>query len=133
MRTIPHSRPSLGAEERKKVVATLRSGQIAQGRIVERTEKAFADFVGVKGAVLFNSGTAACHLALLALGIKKKDEVILPSYTCSALLNAIYYTGAKPILCDVHRSNFNLDPAEARKRIGKKTSAIIIPYIFGAP
>jgi len=133
MKVIPHSRPSLGKEEEGEVLAVLKSGQIGQGRIVKKAEKSFANFIGVKGALLVNSGTAACHLALLSLGIKEKDEVILPSYVCPALLNAIGYTGAKPILCEVKRTDFNLDPAAVKKKINRRTKAIIVPHLFGAP
>ena len=98
---ISHSKPTLGKEEEIAVLEVIRSGQISQGKKVAQFEKLMADYIGKKYAVAVNSGLAALHLSLIALNIKKGDEVILPSYTCDALLNAVLYLAAKPKIVDV--------------------------------
>jgi len=106
MRMIPHSRPTLDHEECAAVTAVLRSGQIAQGEEVSRFEGALAALVGVRGAAAVSSGTAALHLALLALDIGEGDEVVIPSFVCTALLNAIRYVRAAPVFADINRETF---------------------------
>jgi perosamine synthetase len=79
------------------------------------------------------SGTAALHLALLALGVGPGDEVIMPSYVCTALLNAVHYTGADPVIADIDSLTLNMDPEDTRRRITPRTRAIIVPHMFGMP
>jgi len=100
--------------------------------MVKRFEDELAQFVGVKGAVATSSGTSALHLALLALDIKEGDEVLIPSYVCSALLNAILYVGAQPVLVDCDE-NYNISPEDFRRRLTDRTKACIIPHLFGHP
>ena len=128
---IPHSRPTIGPEEAKAVSEVIASGYIAEGEIVEKFETAFAKFLGVEYATSTNSGTSALHLTMLAMGVGLGDEVIIPSYVCSALLNAVNYTGATPILADIDPETYNLDVMDVRKRINKYTKAIIVPHLFG--
>ena len=132
-RVIPHSKPSLGPEEIAAVSHVMQSGQIAQGPEVESFEEEMAQWIGVKDAVAVSSGTAALHLGLLALGIGKGDEVLLPSYVCAALLNAINYTGATPRLVDIDPDSFNIDVARVKKAVSKRSKAIIVPHLFGLP
>ena len=80
---IQHSKPTLGPEEIKAAASVIESGHIAQGQKVQEFEEALADFVGVKGAVVANSGTSALHLGLIAFNLGPGDDVILPSYVCS--------------------------------------------------
>ncbi|HCJ66797.1 MAG TPA: hypothetical protein DHV62_05580, partial [Elusimicrobia bacterium] len=80
-----------------------------------------------------SSGTTALHLALLSMGVKKNDEVLLPSYVCTAPLNAINYVGAKPVLCDINDYNYNLSFEETKRKVTKRTKAIIVPHLFGFP
>lgn len=128
---IPHSRPTLSEDEAKAVVHVIGSGHIAQGDIVKQFENAVAEFIGVKYAAAVSSGTAALHLSLLALGIGPGHEVIIPSFVCTALLNAVNYTGAMPILADIDHLTYNLDPDDVAHKIGSKTRAIIVPHLFG--
>lgn len=100
--------------------------------MVEKFEDGLAHFIGVRGAVATSSGTSALHLALLALGLKEGDEVLIPSYVCSALLNAILYVGAQPVLVDCG-DDFNLSPDDFRRRLTNRTKACIIPHLFGHP
>ncbi len=128
---IPHSRPTLGDDEAQAVAAVIRSGRIAEGEVVARFEKAFARKMGVEHAVAVSSGTAALHLALLAMGVGPGDEVVIPSYVCTALLHAVEYVGAKPVLAEIDPLTYNLDPADVQMRITNRTKAIIAPHLFG--
>jgi dTDP-4-amino-4,6-dideoxygalactose transaminase len=128
---IPHSRPTLGNEEIQRVSAVLESGQLAQGQMAAKFEAAFARKLKVGYAVSVSSGTAALHLTLLALKIGPKDEVIIPSYVCSALLNAVNYVGARPVLAEIDPATYNLDPVDVKNRLTRRTRAIIVPHLFG--
>lgn len=130
---IPHSRPLIDEEDIKAVAEVLASGHIAQGQKVREFENAVANLVGVKHAVACSSGTAAIHLALNSLSVKKGDEVIIPSYVCSSLYFATVYTGAKPVIADIDISDLNLSIKSVRERISAKTKAIIVPHMFGTP
>ena len=94
-------------------------------------ERAFAQKINAKYAVSTNSGTAALHLVLLAMGIGEQDEVVIPSYVCTALLNAVKYVGAAPVLAEIDPENFNLDPGDVKRRLTKRTKAVIVPHLFG--
>lgn len=130
---IPHSRPTIGHEEIKNVEKVLLSRHIACGNMVERFENNMARYIGVKGGVAVSSGTAALHLALLSLGISDGDEVIIPSYVCLALLNAITYCGARPVIVDIVPETLNISFPDTSRALSKRTKAIIVPYIFGCP
>jgi dTDP-4-amino-4,6-dideoxygalactose transaminase len=129
--TIPHSKPTLGEEESRAVSEVIGSGYVAEGKLVRSFENALADRIGVEYAVSTNSGTAALHLTLLAMGVGPGDGVIIPSFVCSALLNAVNYTGAIPVLAEIDPVTFNLDASDVEKRINKSTKAIIVPHLFG--
>jgi perosamine synthetase len=131
--SIPHSMPTLGQEEAKGLLEVLASGRIATGEEVEQFEQAMTSYLGLTGAVATSSGTAALHLSLLALGVKEGDEVICPSFTCSALLNAVYHCQASPCLVDIDEGTMNISLAATRKALTKRTAAIIIPHMFGYP
>jgi len=128
---IPHSKPTLGPEEAKAVSAVIESGRIAAGEQVGRFERAFEKFLGVDYAVSTSSGTSALHLTLLAMDVRPGDEVIMPSYVCSALLNAVNYIGAAPILVEISPDTYNLDAADVKKRLNRRSKAIIVPHLFG--
>jgi len=132
---ILHNRPCLDRQEIKTVSNVLKSGWLAQGPQVEKLERAMVSYLGSKNAqaLAFSSGTAALYVALVALGIKKGDQVIIPTYVCSALLNAIYLTGAQPVLVDIDEEDLNISVPEARKKITSKTKAIIVTHTFGYP
>ena len=131
MSRIPHSRPTIGPEEIKAVTRVMESGQIAQAKEVRKFEQAFARRTGIRYAAAVNSGTSALHLTLLALAVGADDEVIIPSYVCTALLNAVHYVGARPILVDIDPASYNLDPKAVAARLTRLTKAIIVPHMFG--
>ncbi len=130
---IPHNKPLFDLEDQKAITKSLQSGYVAQGCEVDSLEKELESFVGCQQSVLVNSGTTAIYLALYALNVGKDDEVILPTYVCSALLNAIFMIGAKPSLVDVNDEDFNINWEHVADRLNKKTKAIIVPHIHGMP
>ncbi len=130
---INHSRPTISKHEITAVIKVLRSGYLANGPICQKFERSFSRFIGVKESVAVTSGTAALHLALLALNVGAGDEVIIPSFVCAAVLNAVNYTGAKARLADIELEDFNLSLDDVTRRLSKKTKAIILPHIFGKP
>jgi len=130
---IPHSRPSLGEGEAEAVAAVLRSGYLAQGPEVAAFEAEVAARMGLRGGVAISSGTAALHLALLALPAGAGDGVVLPSYTCGALLHAVRLAGAEPILADVDPATGGLDPEAARRARTSRCRALILVHPFGWP
>lgn len=133
MAMIPHSRPAIGETEAKAVYDIVRSGQLAQGEEVEKFEREMAIFTGRRYGVAVSSGTAALHLGLLALGVGAGQEVVVPSYVCTALLHAVWGAGAQPVVCDSDPRSGNIDPEAARRVLGGRTGALIAPHMFGLP
>jgi dTDP-4-amino-4,6-dideoxygalactose transaminase len=131
--TIPHSRPFLDDEEIRVLQNVLTSGQLAQGPQVNGFEEELGSFHGLPPGVATSSGTTALHLALLSLGVGPGDEVLLPSYVCSAPLHAAYHSGATPVLVDVDPTTGNMDPDDLKKRLTSKSKAIIAVHLFGLP
>lgn len=127
---IPYSTQDINGADIKAVTKVLRSGWLTQGPVVERFERALAKKVGAKFAVAFNSGTAALHAAYFAAGIQKRDEVIVPALTFAATANAALYLGAKPVFADSDSKYGTMSVVEARKKITKKTKAIV-PVDYG--
>ncbi len=122
---VPITKPSLGEEEARAPFESIRSGWVTQGPKVAEFEKAVAAYVGAKHGVATTSCTTGLHLALTAAGIGKGDEVIVPSLTFIASANAILYTGADVVFCEVDPRTFNIDPNDVEKRITKRTKAIM--------
>lgn len=131
---IPVSKPALLGNERKYVDDCLESCWISSnGKYIHLFEEKFASYLGVGHAVACCNGTAALHLALLALGIGEGDEVIVPTLTYVATANAVAYTGAMPILADCDGETWNIDPLKAEALITDKTKAIIAVPLYGHP
>ena len=102
MQKIPVNEPAISKNALKYVTSCIKTGWISSaGNYLKDFEEKYAKFLGVKHAITTTNGTTALHLALLALGIKKGDEVILPSHTMMSSAAAIVYTGATPVLVDV--------------------------------
>lgn len=128
--------PLVGKEEISEVTSILKNGALTSsanqgGKYVQKFEKTASSFVKSKYAIAVNSGTAALQAALYALDIKKGDEVIVPSFTFVATANAVVSTGAKPVFADILKENYTLDPADVKKKITKKTRAIIPVHLYG--
>jgi dTDP-4-amino-4,6-dideoxygalactose transaminase len=130
---IHHSRPLVGENEVAAVTAALRANPVEAGGQARRFEGELARMVAQRYGVATCSGTAALHLALLALEVGAGDEVLLPSYVCTALLNAVNYTRATAVFCDVDEDAGNLDPRDVERRITSRARAIIVPHLFGQP
>lgn len=130
---IPHSRPTIEADDIDAAGRTLASGRLAQGREVQAFEDEVAAFLGLSGGVATSSGTAALHLALLSLGVGPDAEVLIPSYTCVALLHAVHLSGARARIVDCEPGGVNMSPADAALRRSPATKAIIVPHMFGIP
>ena len=128
---IPITKPFLGDEERKAILEPLESGWIVQGPKVAEFERLFAEFTSAEHAIATSSCTTALHLSLFAMGIGEGEEVILPSFTFVATANAIEYTGATPVFCDIDLKTFNIDVEQIRKKVTEKTKAIIPVHLFG--
>jgi len=121
-------------EDVKNVEMEIRSGKNwAVGFNVEKFEKMIADYIGTEYAVVFNSGTSALHSILLAHGIGKGDEVIVPSFTFIATANAPWFVGAKPIFADIETETFGLDPDTIKNKVTKDTKAILPIHYGGCP
>jgi perosamine synthetase len=127
------AKPVLGEEEVRAVSEILLSGKLAQGEKVAEFEKGFAGFVGAKHAVAVGNGTQALHLAMLACGVKSKDEVITTGFSFIASATTILHCGAKPVFADIDKKTFNIDLAHVKKLITKKTKAIVPVHLFGLP
>jgi dTDP-4-amino-4,6-dideoxygalactose transaminase len=125
------ARPDTGEEELAEVAAVLASGMLTMGAKVGELEGLLARACEVEHAVAVSSGTAAIHLAVLALGIGPGDEVIVPAYTFPATANVVALAGAKPVLVDVDPETFNLDPAKVE--VTPRTKALMPVHLFGRP
>jgi dTDP-4-amino-4,6-dideoxygalactose transaminase len=130
---IPVARPVLGEEEAAAARRAILSGWVVQGPEVAAFEEEFAAAVGAPWAVACSSGTAALHLALLALGIGPGDEVITVSHSFIATANAVRYVGATPVFVDVELTTGNLDPNLLEPAITEKTRAILVVHQLGLP
>jgi len=135
MRTefLPFSLPEIAEDEIQSVVQTLRSGWLTTGPQVKKFEAAFAEFVGARHAVAVNSGTAALHLALDAIGLREGDEVIVPTMTFAATAEVVTYFKAKPVLVDCEPDTLNMDPARLEEAITPRCRAIIPVHFGGHP
>ena len=125
------SEPFIDKKEINSVANVLKSGWITQGPKVREFENLFSKYHNSKYAVALSSCTTALHLMLLAAGIKKNDEVIIPSFTWVSTANAVLYIGAKPVFVDVNIKNYNIDINLIKKKITKKTKAILLVHLFG--
>lgn len=130
---IPIAKPLIGKEEEQAVLDVLKSGELAQGKKVEEFEKNFAEYCNVKYAVAVSSGTAALHIALMAMGIKEGDEVITTPFSFIATANCILYVNAKPVFADIDEKTFNISPNSIIEKITNKTKAIIPVHLYGQP
>lgn len=132
IKMIPHSRPYITEDDLTAVREVLESENIAKGEKAEEFEKSLSEYLGVKSAFSAGSGTSALLLGLKALGIKEKDEVILPTYVCRNVMDAVNNIGAAPVLCDVGEM-WNMTVQTIKPKITSKTKAIIVVHIFGIP
>jgi dTDP-4-amino-4,6-dideoxygalactose transaminase len=131
LRNIPISLPSMGIEEWEALREPIFSGWITQGPKVKEFENIFAKRHQVKHALAVSNCTTALHLALVALGVKAGDEVLVPAFTWVSTANAVMYCNATPVFVDIDPFTFNIDPNEILKKITPRTKAIIPVHLFG--
>jgi len=128
----PVYQPVLSGNEKKYVNECLDSTWISsKGKFVNAFEEKFADYLGAGHATGVCNGTVALHLALVALGIGKGDEVIVPTLTYVASVNAISYTGAKPVFVDSLQDTWQMDPEDVQQKITSNTEAIMCVHLYG--
>jgi Predicted pyridoxal phosphate-dependent enzyme apparently involved in regulation of cell wall biogenesis len=130
---IPIASPIIEDDEIQEVVKVLRSGFLAQGPKVEEFEKAFADYTNSRYAVATSSGTTALHVALLAAGVGKGDEVITTPFSFAATANAALYVGARPVFVDIDPQTYNINPEKIEDAITRDTKAIVVVHLYGQP
>lgn len=134
MERIPVARPNMSGNERKYVNDCLDSSWISSaGYYIEKFESEFAKYVGTKYAISTNNGTTALHLALIALGVKPGDEVLIPTVTYIATANAVKYCGATPVLCESNGMDFNICVDDLKRKVNSKTKGIIAVHLYGHP
>jgi perosamine synthetase len=130
---LPFHIPEITDDEVQSVVETLRSGWLTTGPKVKQFETEFAKYIGCQHAIAVNSGTAALHLALDAVGIHEGDEVIVPTMTFAATAEVVLYSKARPVLVDCKSDTFNMDPEQIEAAITSRTKAIVPVHYAGQP
>ncbi|MDE2237383.1 MAG: DegT/DnrJ/EryC1/StrS family aminotransferase, partial [Elusimicrobia bacterium] len=130
---IPISRPLTGPEEMKAVEKVFSSAWLGLGSTVLEFERAVQEYLGVKHAVAVNTGTSALHIALAGFGIGPGDEVIVPSITFAACVQSILALGATPVFAESHEDTLLLDVDDVKKRLTKKTKAVMPVHYCGNP
>jgi perosamine synthetase len=131
--TIRLAWPDVGEEELAAVAEVLESGRLTMGPKVAEFEEELARACEVEHAVAVSSGTAALHVALLALGIGPGDEVLVPAYTFPATANVVALCGARPVLVDVDPETMLLDVARTASAVTPRTRAVLAVHLFGRP
>jgi|TARA_Y100000310_G_scaffold343951_1_gene454116 perosamine synthetase len=131
---IPVCKPWLPGNEKKYVLDALETNWISSaGGYINKFEEGFSKYCGAKYGISCSSGFGALHLACSALGLKKGDEVIVPTFTMAACTNAIILTGAKPVLVDSDKETYCIDVNKIERKITDKTKAIMPVHIYGHP
>ena len=130
---IPLLRPYFDSEELEEIQKVLDSGWVSQGPKVKEFEDRIAEYLGIKYAIAVTNCTSALHLALLGIGVKEGDEVLVADYTFPATGHAVLYCRAKPIFVDINSQTYNIDSALIEDKITDKTKAIIPVHTFGQP
>ncbi len=134
MRFIPVCEPTLNGNELSYLTDAVKSGWISSsGKYLQEFEDKFSRYCDAKHGISCANGTVAIHLALLAIGIKPGDEVILPSFTMIGSCNPIVQMGARPVFVDSELQTWNIDPAKIEEKITVKTKAIMVVHTYGHP
>ncbi|MBI2936859.1 MAG: DegT/DnrJ/EryC1/StrS family aminotransferase [Thaumarchaeota archaeon] len=135
---IPINSPIIGEEERAEVMKVLESGALTSasaegGEYVRRFQKSVESFTSARYAVAVNSGTSALYAALLALGVKAGDEVLVPSFTFLATANTVLLAGAKPVFVDIETTHYTMDTEDLEKKITDRSRAVMPVHLYGHP
>lgn len=132
-KNIPYSRQWIDEEDIQVVVDVLKSDYLTTGPKISEFEEAICRAAGAKYAVAVSNGTAALHAACFAAGLGEGDEVITSPMTFAASANCVLYMGAKPIFADIEKDTYNISPDDIRRKVTKKTKAIIPVHFTGQP
>jgi len=132
-RDIRMSAPDISDGDVELVASVTRSGDLALGRYAEELETRCAELAGVRHGVTVSSGTAALHLIVRSLGLGPGDEVLVPSFTFAASVNAILFEGARPVFVDIESDTYNLDPEDVERHVNDRTKAVMAVDVFGHP
>jgi perosamine synthetase len=135
---IPINKPWIDNEEKQEIINVMDENALTSaarngGKRVQEFESSLRNFLNVKHVISVNSGTAALHAALLALNIDAGDEVLLPSFTFVATANAVIASGAKPVFVDINTKDYTIDLNDLKRKISKKSKAIIPVHLYGHP
>ena len=131
---IPVYEPALLGNEKKYVLNCLKTNWISsKGEYIKKFEDSFSEKIKIKYSSSVSNGTVALHLCMLALGIGPDDEVLVPTLTYIASVNSIKYVGATPIFIDSDSQSWQLDAQDLKKKITKKTKAILVVHLYGHP
>jgi len=128
---IPHSRPEIDTADIEAVVTALKNRRLSQGYEVAALEEALASLFGDVEAVALSSGTAALYLSLAALGVKRGNKVVIPSYTCNSLFSAVSFTGATAVCADTSPGTLNISRSTVRSVMDRSVKAVIVPHTCG--
>ena len=134
VRRFPLASPIIGEQELSNIVDVIKTGWISsRGSYINSFEKKFSRYLGGGYSVAVSNGTNALQIGLTSLGIKKGDEVIIPNFTFGGTINAVINSGAKPVIADVSLSNWTINLENIKKKVTKKTKAIMPVHIYGQP
>jgi dTDP-4-amino-4,6-dideoxygalactose transaminase len=134
LKGVPHNRLTFGEVESLALQEVARSGQWNSARCTQRIERELADLSSRKFGVAVGSGVGALRLAILGLGVKPGDRVIIPAYSCVALANAVLAVDGIPVAADIEHGTWNLDPGSVRRRLNEHPASLIIAvHTFGRP
>lgn len=133
MKFIPYGKQWISGSDKRAVLEVLKSDFLTQGPLIAQFEKTLCRYTGAKYCVAVANGTAALHLAVLSLDIKPRSEGITSPNTFSASANCFLYAGIKPVLADIDKDSYNIDPKEIRKKVNKKTKVITAVDFAGRP
>ncbi|MEK6844009.1 MAG: DegT/DnrJ/EryC1/StrS family aminotransferase [Nanoarchaeota archaeon] len=133
MNKIPLARPFIPENAMSRLEQVLKSGFLSDGPVTYEFENKVANYIGARYGVSFNSCTTGMETALRSIGLTKGDEVIIPGYTFPATANAVYATGAEPVLVDVDKNTGNIDYSKIEQAINSRTKAIFPVSLFGNP
>lgn len=128
---VPYFVPWITNQDKKSILKALNQRWLTNGPILKKFEKKIGHFIGTKYSIGVGSATQALHLTVKSLGIGPGDQVIVPSFTFVATANSVAYCGGTPILADVDKDSFNINPKEIMKKINKKTRGIIVVHYGG--
>lgn len=131
MSSIPLMKPYIPEQSKKNIEEVLESGFLVQGKFTSGLEEYFKSYFDIEEAIMVSNGTSSLHLALLALGVGKGDEVIVPGLSFIATANVVELVGATPVFVDVSTSDNNMDVAKIEEKITSKTKVIMPVHEFG--